>query len=227
MRIFILFLLISYNILGQSADLQFVEMNNDGTNYDVKIQIEGSIAFKLGSANLKFNFNGTDIGSPVLLQAFNFSGGASYNAMTVDEVVPNMIVSINIDFKGSEGDGIQVNTSWTDVATVRFTVVNQGGNSQLSFRYMNPPETSNPTIIFKDDETNQVTQGSFSPLNTHPLPVELSSFSALVNLNNVSLSWKTATEVNNNGFEVQREIGRSEVRSQVVGEGWVCTGAWE
>ena len=49
-----------------------------------------------------------------------------------------------------------------------------------------------------------------------PLPVELSSFSALVNSNNVNLNWKTATEVNNNGFEVQREVRnqKSEAGSQ-------------
>ena len=48
------------------------------------------------------------------------------------------------------------------------------------------------------------------------LPVELTSFAASVNLNNVNLNWKTATEVNNNGFEVQREIRdqESEVTSQ-------------
>ena len=38
------------------------------------------------------------------------------------------------------------------------------------------------------------------------LPVELSSFTVLANLNNVNLSWKTETEVNNNGFEVERGI---------------------
>ena len=47
-----------------------------------------------------------------------------------------------------------------------------------------------------------------------PLPVELTSFAASVNLNNVNLNWKTATEVNNNGFEVQREIRESGVRGQ-------------
>ena len=48
------------------------------------------------------------------------------------------------------------------------------------------------------------------------LPVELSSFSVSININNVSLSWKTATEVNNNGFEVQREARnqKSEAGSQ-------------
>lgn len=37
------------------------------------------------------------------------------------------------------------------------------------------------------------------------LPVELSSFSASVNVNNVLLSWSTATETNNSGFNVERK----------------------
>ena len=45
----------------------------------------------------------------------------------------------------------------------------------------------------------------FLPANT--LPVELTSFSAKANINSVSLSWNTSTEVNNKGFEVQRNSG--------------------
>ena len=37
-----------------------------------------------------------------------------------------------------------------------------------------------------------------------PLPVELTSFTAAINENKVELNWKTATEVNNYGFEIQR-----------------------
>ncbi len=43
-----------------------------------------------------------------------------------------------------------------------------------------------------------------------PLPVELTSFSASSLNNTVSLSWKTATETNNLGFEVQRKFGASD-----------------
>ena len=39
------------------------------------------------------------------------------------------------------------------------------------------------------------------------IPVELISFTASVNENNVTLSWTTATETNNQGFEVQRSNG--------------------
>ncbi len=42
--------------------------------------------------------------------------------------------------------------------------------------------------------------------NDLPLPVELSSFSANTNKNNVDLNWSTVSEVNNTGFEVERKL---------------------
>jgi hypothetical protein len=37
------------------------------------------------------------------------------------------------------------------------------------------------------------------------VPIELVSFSAIVDVNNVTLSWITASELNNSGFEIQRK----------------------
>jgi hypothetical protein len=45
----------------------------------------------------------------------------------------------------------------------------------------------------------------FLPVGT--IPVELTSFAATVNGASVNLNWSTATELNNNGFEVQRNSG--------------------
>uniref|UniRef100_A0A7V2ZM15 T9SS type A sorting domain-containing protein n=1 Tax=Ignavibacterium album TaxID=591197 RepID=A0A7V2ZM15_9BACT len=45
------------------------------------------------------------------------------------------------------------------------------------------------------------------------IPVELTSFAAIANGNNVELNWSTATETNNSGFEIQRSQ-MSEVKSQ-------------
>ena len=39
-----------------------------------------------------------------------------------------------------------------------------------------------------------------------PLPVELASFTAVTNRNNVTLNWATAKETNNQGFEVERSL---------------------
>jgi hypothetical protein len=42
------------------------------------------------------------------------------------------------------------------------------------------------------------------------VPVELISFNVVVNNGIVELTWQTATEINNRGFEVQRKIGNRE-----------------
>ncbi|HSD63531.1 MAG TPA: T9SS type A sorting domain-containing protein [Ignavibacteriaceae bacterium] len=42
------------------------------------------------------------------------------------------------------------------------------------------------------------------------VPVELSSFTAFVSSNNVILNWKTSTETNNKGFEIQRKTVNSD-----------------
>lgn len=42
------------------------------------------------------------------------------------------------------------------------------------------------------------------------LPVELISFNASITQNKVQLNWETATELNNNGFEVQRKLENSD-----------------
>jgi hypothetical protein len=47
------------------------------------------------------------------------------------------------------------------------------------------------------------------------IPVELTSFSAVVNENSVQLNWSTATETNNRGFEIQRSVIPKGVRNLV------------
>jgi len=42
------------------------------------------------------------------------------------------------------------------------------------------------------------------------VPVELTSFTAISQNNQVRLNWTTATEINNNGFEIQRSTSNSE-----------------
>jgi hypothetical protein len=42
------------------------------------------------------------------------------------------------------------------------------------------------------------------------VPVELNSFTATANGKEVTLNWTTATELNNQGFEVQRKFGNSD-----------------
>ena len=191
---------INLNLHAQTSDLQFEVVLNNGTNFDVKVQIQGSSTFKLGKSNIVFTFNFSDINNPSLLTAHNFSGGF-YLPLTVTEPVDGR-ASINIDL-GVPGNGTNVNTTWVDVATVRFSTLNSNGNSDLAFRTITP----NATGIFKDDNATLVAQRTWSALNNHPLPVELTSFTATTSQNTVDLKWQTKTEVANYGFEVERKIG--------------------
>jgi hypothetical protein len=50
-----------------------------------------------------------------------------------------------------------------------------------------------------------------------PLPVELSSFTAVVNGNSIILMWRTETEVSNYGFEIERASSASSERWKKIG----------
>ena len=72
-----------------------------------------------------------------------------------------------------------------------------------------------PSTIFIDDANNNIwIPDTYSHrvlrYDVAPLPVELTSFTAVVQDQQVTLNWRTATELNNQGFEVQRSSANSE-----------------
>lgn len=74
------------------------------------------------------------------------------------------------------------------------------------------PDGSDTTVVWLDHV-------SWNP--TGNIPVELASFTAVTQYNQVDLRWITATEINNAGFEVQRkaENGAFEKIAYVEGKG--------
>jgi len=63
---------------------------------------------------------------------------------------------------------------------------------------------------------------SHSVENNGVLPVELASFTSSINRNNVTLNWSTAKEINNSGFDIERQlVGSTEWKKagNVVGNG--------
>jgi hypothetical protein len=61
--------------------------------------------------------------------------------------------------------------------------------------------------------------GNGTQCSQFPLPVELSVFNASVGNNKVNLYWKTESEINNFGFEIERCLFNSQ-----SGEGWTKMG---
>ncbi len=88
-----IFLLTPGFLFPQTYDLQFVEELNNGSNFNVKIQIRGSSAFKLASSNITFNFNSLGLSDPTLIEAYSFNGInpgpplTIYSTMTLTEPI--------------------------------------------------------------------------------------------------------------------------------------------
>ena len=110
------------------------------------------------------------------------------------------ILGTNI-FAGSEG-GVFLSTnggtSWTEA---------NSGFSQISGQW-------HPYIFDFDIIGTNIFAGTESGVWRRPLaemvPVELTSFTASASGKEVTLSWSTATELNNQGFEVQRKFSSND-----------------
>jgi hypothetical protein len=85
-------------------------------------------------------------------------------------------------------------------------------------------------FIFTDATTQSIAFNAIQNITTGDvgagtlLPVELVTFNATANNNTVALSWRTATEVNNYGFEIERRTIKSDISlpsPQRGGLGWI------
>jgi len=95
-----------------------------------------------------------------------------------------------------------------------FRTIN-GGNTWSSFYYYYEKATDN--YLFAIHFINELkgfaigTGGTIIKTeNASPTPVELTSFTATINKAKVQLNWRTATELNNQGFEIQRKIENTD-----------------
>lgn len=78
----------------------------------------------------------------------------------------------------------------------------------------NPTDEHLSRVYFTDALTGWAVGDNGTILHTtnggNPVPVELNSFTATANNKEVILNWSTATELNNQGFEVQRKFGAND-----------------
>jgi photosystem II stability/assembly factor-like uncharacterized protein len=98
---------------------------------------------------------------------------------------------------------VDQNNGWYVSGDKIFKTSNAGTNWNLQYAN-NGRELFN--ILFKDINSGWAGSDSGLVLRTinGGIPVELTSFTSSVTNNNVTLNWQTATETNNQGFELQR-----------------------
>ncbi len=167
------------------------------------------------------------------LVLYNGSGGASYSTTAGDAFQVGTTVNVSgktfkifyVNFSntlqngapdgvalGYQGSLIQF-LSYEGTFTATNGIANGIGSTDIGVSESNITATNSSlgltgTGVKYSDFTWTTYIGSATKGNqntTQALPVELSSFTANATAKSVTLNWVTATEVNNNGFEIQRQ----------------------
>ena len=96
-------------------------------------------------------------------------------------------------------------------------IISSGNNATYLWDGLQGGKSYNWYVTVEDDDGN-VTEGLIWSFSTNPaLPVELSSFTAKVNVKKVILEWSTETEVNNYGFDVERSSTSLGMNWETIG----------
>ncbi len=195
------FLIISIQVIVYSATVngRLVVLTNNGTNYVVKAQVNTNTGTDdMGGATMILNFNNTNLSYSGVYTFHNFSG-TPYSVATITNPLPNQL-RINIELQTDDSGTIVARApSWTDLVTINFNVLNTSGSAGLVW------QTSNiDWAIFDGDNNTLWDSGTFTNEDTTPLPVELVYVKGNIEKGFTNLSWQTATEVNNYGFDVER-----------------------
>jgi len=146
-------------VLAQGdIDLKFEETVLTTYDFQVTLMIRNASDKwdRLGSSNLPFYYNYNGINDPTLVTAHNFSGGP-YSEMSL--VNNGSWASINILFDGGDGQGTLVDSSWKNVATIHFNIIDPDQTSQIR------PRTDGAYAAFDDDEQTFLTLNSYSGLD--------------------------------------------------------------
>jgi agmatine deiminase len=120
---------------------------------------------------------------------------------------------------------------WTTDTTASFNMIPMTQTSPDSFTAYIPSNTTGTKIFYYISASSVSGRINRKPMTapaglyhfmfTDPVPVELTSFTASVEKNNIILKWTTASEINNKGFSLERQKENSpwEIISFINGNG--------
>ncbi len=196
--------------------VQWVEPFNNLSNWTIL----GPLGLTNWTANNSANAGGT---APELRMSwtpsFNGVSRIRSNVITFSPPLPNnqevsYSFRFSLDWYANPSGTVEVLITWNGGTTTTplYTLVNPTGDVgplTVSGTFMSPAsETLNlqAEIVFTGNSFNidfiywdNLTFG-------YIIPVELASFAALTNNNDVVLNWSTSSELNNQGFEVERSL---------------------
>ncbi|RKY92344.1 MAG: hypothetical protein DRQ01_06440 [Ignavibacteriae bacterium] len=222
-----------YPSAGNSIDITMGSGSREDVNKDLTTIITTGAAY----VSFLVQVDSASIGGTYFLH-LNDTTGFNYRARVFarDDSAGNLRFGIS---KGSSSavnwTTSPLNYGQTYLLVLKYEIITDvTGSDDLVKLYINPdvtlPEPGSPDLVNTDTATDTqigfifIRQGSVSPGESFltldeirvgtswfdVVPVELVSFNASVNENSVTLSWITATELNNSGFEIERTLLGSE-----------------
>ena len=115
-----------------------------------------------------------------------------------------IIINSSYAYLQTFADSNQSNDTWSGNTSITFSYSGSSCELAVAFAVLGVTSSNSIWLQWRAEPGTDAMPG-FSDVRTDaPLPVELTSFTAVVNKNSVELKWHTATEVNNYGFEVER-----------------------
>ena len=195
-----------------------VEDNNvNATTNSIPVVFEGQVFQKSSNNNLTFQlgqkgrFGFSDQNSVAVDVSLN--GGAAVRVLTMNGPFSNG-PQFNI------GTGGTVTASYASPQTITMGL-NAIGNYTITLPDFTTRTRVNVTITVAASKKSTVLIDNVTIASGAPLPVELTRFSATTKSQSVGLSWATASEKNNDRFEVQRSVTGTEFQTigSVKGQG--------
>jgi len=216
----ILFLLFVRNASLQTIDQKLAVVQNPksvGSEFIISYMIKGTdltSSNTLASLNVDIVYDTTNLrfaGGTDWQPAISDSNGyiksirsnpvetGTYKSLRIDITAPYLNDSVY-----SSGFGLTV--EYSTIVLIHFIILSDTGYTSISLKsntnqvglFFNPHNQPNTFEIMSMILTDPV-------IINEPLPVELVSFTSDVNKNDIKLNWKTGNEINNQGFEIQRQ----------------------
>jgi hypothetical protein len=217
--IFLIALLTFFSLARLHASISYevktVQTVIAGPKLQVDFQIKSTgDPFVLGTSTFILNYNQSALGPTSGVKLISANDGPwsnppndDYQAVAVSKNTG--YAGITIVFVGGDTDNGQiVGSTFTTIGSITIPITNAALTSQLTWRNIGSvtqvQELTNPGVYAAG--VTDITNASFydSP-SDNPLPVELVSFTGAAQGRTINLAWATKTEINNSGFDVERQ----------------------
>ena len=196
----------SVNLIAQTFCYNFSVVSitpGIGGNVVIKLSVQSSSDFKIGTSSLFFNFNSTDLSSPTFVSSALVG---SYSTPTVNNGLPG-IASFSFFYSGGTGNGYTISSAApTEIGRIRFNINTANANTNFSLN------TGSNGEVYLDNNMTGLISGS-CVTNNVVLPLTLLNFIAKPQIESIALNWQTVDEFNFKGFDVQRSTDGNNFNS--------------